>query len=124
MAHFSGDTAELQNATGYEVEAINELRAILHCQSEAVGDGMSVTLGNYGPNGRLLRNLNMSCHNSISEDAVRKALDRLRPLAFSAAFKIHDMIVEWILRANGSSAWAFQKKLESVCPDDPFSHIF
>ncbi len=113
MVHFSGDTAELQDATAYEVGVINELRAILHRQSEAVGDGMAVTLGKYGQNGRLLRNLNMSCHMSVSEDAVWNALDRLRPLAFSAAFKIHDMIVEWILRANNINEWSFKKKLDA-----------
>ena len=80
MAHFSGDTTQLQEATEYEVGVINELRAILHRQSEAVGDGMAVTLGNYGQNGLLLRSLNMSCQMSVSEDAVWNALDRLRPL--------------------------------------------
>ena len=52
----------------------------------------------------------MSATASFSERAVRAALDRLRPLAFSATFKLHDMIAEWILRANGVSDWAFAKK--------------
>jgi hypothetical protein len=43
--------------------------------------------------------------------AVQSALSRLRPLAFAAAFKIQDMIAEWILHANGSTAWIFKQKI-------------
>lgn len=48
-----------------------------------------------------------------SDDAVQSSLSRLRPLTFSAAFKVQDMIGEWVLHANGSNAWPFTKKLKA-----------
>lgn len=49
----------------------------------------------------------------VSGNAVRAALSRFRPLAFSASFKLQDMIAEWVLRANGVSDWQFSKKLDA-----------
>jgi hypothetical protein len=58
-----------------------------------------------------------------SQEDVRRALRRLAPLAFQAAFKVQDMVIESIVRANGSDAWKFSDKIrvyaalrESVVP--------
>jgi hypothetical protein len=47
----------------------------------------------------------------FSDRDVQLALQRLAPLAFQAAFKVQDMVIESILRANGSGAWKFSEKI-------------
>lgn len=113
MAPFHANPSDLSDAVAYELDAIEYLRAALHAQGETVSGGTTVTLGDLTPDGAFRRDLRMSARMAISDGAVRAALGRLRPLAFSAAFKIHDMIVEWILRANGVNAWAFREKLQA-----------
>lgn len=46
----------------------------------------------------------------LSDGAVMDALRHFVPLAFQAAFKAHDMFIEWILHANGCTAWQFVAK--------------
>src|SRR5690606_16505962 len=111
MTHFSGNPTDLLDAIQYEVSVIDYLRFTLYGQREMVGDGMSLVVGDVLPDGEPRRHVYLRASMSISDGAVRSALDRLRPLAFSAAFKLQDMIAEWILRANGVTDWPFSKKL-------------
>jgi len=111
MPAFAGNPSDIADAIAYEAQAIDYLRAALHGQSEAPGDGMSLVLGDVNEEGMHRRTLYMRAQIGISDGAVRAALDRLRPLAFSAAFKIQDMVAEWILRAHGVTAWPFSRKL-------------
>lgn len=111
MPPFSGNVTDLADAIAYEVQAIDYLRATLHGQTEAPGQGMSIVLDDVNESGVQKATVYVSGTVDISEGAVRAALDRLRPVAFSAAFKIQDMVVEWILRANGEHEWPFAKKL-------------
>lgn len=111
MPPFAGNAMDLVDAVAYEIQAIDYLRATLHGQTEAPGQGMRVVLGDLNERGEQRATVYVSGTVSISEGAVRDALARLRPLAFSAAFKIQDMVAEWILRANGVSEWRFVRKL-------------
>ncbi len=113
MASFSGKPADLYDAIAYELSAIEYLRSTLHYQNERSLDSIAVTLGDLTSNGELKINFRAVAYASMSNNAVRSALDRLRPLAFSASFKLQDMIVEWILRANNVTDWPFSKKLKS-----------
>jgi hypothetical protein len=114
MGTFSAIPNDLEDAVAYELDAIEYLRATLFKQSETPdgGGAASFTLGDITQDG--VQRVNVFAHviSSVSEGAVRAALDRLRPLAFSAAFKMQDMIAEWILRANGVNDWQFSKKLD------------
>lgn len=110
---FTGIPSELRDVIGYEQSALDYLRATLEGQDEAPAGRTAVTLGNRTQQGELCRAISSVARCDMSGTAVRAALARLRPLAFSAAFKLQDMIVEWILRANGHSAWPFKKKLEA-----------
>lgn len=111
MPPFSGNPTDLDERLAYEVQTIDYLRATLHRQREAPGDGMSIVLGDVNEDGVQRACVNASGTISISEGAVRAALARLRPLAFGAAFKIQDMVAEWILAANGVTEWRFVRKL-------------
>ena len=113
MIIFVGVTNDLHEAVAYELQALNYLRGSLFNQSESSADYITVTLGDLSGEGRLKKNEFCNGQENISEDAVRSALSRLRPLTFSVCFKLHDMIVEWILRANGCNDWSFHKKLEN-----------
>lgn len=113
MTFFSADSADLADRVAYELETLEYLRTTLYGQGESSGAGVTVTLGELTPEGNLRRHIRMLCTTSISEAAVRVALDRFRPLAFGAAFKMQDMVVEWVLRANGESAWRFSDKLKA-----------
>jgi hypothetical protein len=108
---FTGVPNDLADAIGYELYVIDYLRATLHGQRETSIGGASIVLGDVTAEGVQRIVCGLSASNSFSEDAVRTALDHMRPLAFSAAFKIQDMIVEWVLRANGVNAWQFKEKL-------------
>ncbi len=111
IASFSADPSDLSDAIAYELDAIEYLRSTLYGQREAPIGGMELVLGDLTPDGEQRRIAQVQATSSISEGAVRAALDRLRPLGFSAAFKLQDMVVEWILRANGVTYWPFSKKL-------------
>jgi hypothetical protein len=111
---FTANPSDLSDAIAYELQAIDYVRGTLSGQSEAADGGTSVVLGDLRPDGMLRRDLRMICRAGFSGgEAVRSSLGRFRPLAFSAAFKIQDMVAEWILRANGENEWAFRKKLSA-----------
>lgn len=111
MANFSANVQDLDEATAYEVEALDFLRAALTLESEAASTHLSVTLGDVSADGKPRGSIGLHLQDTLSAGAVAAALGRMRPLAFSAAFKVQDMIAEWILRENGSTAWQFKQKL-------------
>ena len=112
MASFSGSESDLSEAIGYELQAIEYVRATLHGHRETPIGGMSLVLGDLTASGDQKATVSMhAALTGVSTGGTREALDRLRPLAFSAAFKLQDMVAEWILRANGISGWRFAEKL-------------
>ncbi|MFZ5523935.1 MAG: hypothetical protein ACOY9D_07650 [Pseudomonadota bacterium] len=112
MTSFSGIPADLLDAVAYELDAMEYLRTTLYGHIEAPVGRTILVLGDLTPDGEQRRTVEAHAYCDVSGTAVHVALDRLRPLAFSAAFKLQDMIAEWILRANGVSDWQFTKKLE------------
>ena len=111
MTLFSGIPSDLCDAVAYELDAIEYLRTTLHEHDETPVGGVTLTLGDLMPDGELRRAISAVGRTDRSGPAVRAALNRLRPLAFSASFKLQDMVVEWILRANNVSVWSFSEKL-------------
>lgn len=100
------DIVDLKERTSYELWILEHLRKNLFSQSEAPDGGFSTTLGN--------DSIGQYAHSisSFSQDAIEKTLNRFRPLAVAAAFKLQDMIVEWILCANGNTNWKFKQKID------------
>jgi hypothetical protein len=113
MTLFSGIPSDLCDAVAYELDAIEYLRTTLHEHDETPVGGVTLTLGDLTPDGELRRAISAVGRTEMSGAAVRAALNRLRPLAFSASFKLQDMVVEWILRANNALDWSFSKKLNA-----------
>jgi hypothetical protein len=111
MSSFQGSHQDLDDAVAYELSAIEYLRSTLYGHDEDPVGSVQVTLGKVTPDGTLCRTIGVVGRADISGTAVRAALGRFRPLAFSASFKLQDMIVEWILRANGATDWRFSRKL-------------
>ncbi|WP_053573089.1 hypothetical protein [Caballeronia cordobensis] len=98
---FLGRSVELAEALRYEMSALDYLHRSLFDQSDESNECLTITLGDLAENGNQKKHLTFSFNENVCAGAVKAALSRLRPLAFSAAFKMQDMIVEWILRANG-----------------------
>lgn len=113
MNSFSGIPEELAEKITFELEALEYLRRELFDHSEQPDSSMDIVLGDVAENGNLLATVNVAITESISAGAVGVALSRLKPLAFSACFKLHDMLAEWILRSNDCSDWSFSKKISS-----------
>lgn len=113
MTSFSGTSQDLAEKITYELEALEYLRRELFYHSEQPDGSTDIILGDFSENGSLLASRNIVISDSISANAVGKALSRLKPLAFSACFKIQDMLAEWILRSNGCNEWAFSKKISA-----------
>jgi len=111
MRLFLGKSADLADALAYEMNALDYLRRSLFDQSENSNECLTVTLGDLAENGIQKKHLALSSHENVCAGAVKVALSQLRPLAFSATFKMQDMIVEWILRANNYTEWRFKGKL-------------
>jgi len=97
---FSGSAADLELEFLYELEALEYMRGALFGQSESAFNNIEITLGNYSEHGGLYTLHTRTINVDSCENAVRYALSRLQPLAFIAAFKIQDIICEWILREN------------------------
>lgn len=108
---FTGNPHDLDERVEYELSTIEYLRATLHGQTEKAVGSTRVTLGDVRSNGKLKRILSIEAEIGGSDDAVRAALNQIRPLAFGASFKLQDMIVEWILHANGNKSWRFSDKI-------------
>lgn len=115
MSSFSGRPNDLNELIAYERDALALVRLELFDQRSSSGDGLEMDLskpktaeGHYPVTAKIVGRA------TFSGNAVKSALSRLRPLAFSAAFKMHDMIVEWVLRANGSTSWRFVDKISDL----------
>jgi hypothetical protein len=113
MTIFSGIPADLADTVGYELSAIEYIRSTLFDQNERTVGKIGLTLDDLTQDGFQKMDFFMEVTTNISGKAVKSALNHLRPLAFSAAFKMQDMVAQWILRANGMNDWQFRKKLDS-----------
>ena len=113
MATFGGSGSDLTALIAYERDALEFVRTTLFDQREATSQSLRLNLSDTkNAEGFYPANVGIVASGiSIGAEGVRSALSRLRPLAFSAAFKMQDMIVEWILHANGSRAWRFREKI-------------
>lgn len=113
MTIFTGDPRELEENLAYELGILEYLRHALFLDVES-NDSINITLGDVTQEGKQRQTHNVSIFESISSGAVADALSHFRPLAFSAVFKMHDMIAEWILKENpgwGTNSWRFQDKV-------------
>ena len=112
---FNGEPGDLYEKIEYEYQTLEFLRHALFKESTTT-DSISITLGEITGEGRQIRTHNMAIVESISAEAVSDALSQMRPLAFSAAYKLHDMLAEWILEANpgynSRSMWKFKEKID------------
>jgi hypothetical protein len=111
---FAGNVSELNELIAYERDALKFVRTALFGERAPSGEGLELDLtkpktsdGYYPVVAKAVG------HASVTGNAVKSALSQLRPLAFATAFKMHDMIVEWVLRANSCHDWAFKKKIEN-----------
>ena len=111
MTSFSGTPSDLSDAVAYELDVIEYLRTTVHRHCEAPVGGTRLVLGDLTPDGEQRTAALAVGKSDNCGGAVRAALGRLRPLTFFASFKLQDMVVEWILRANGVSCWRFSEKL-------------
>lgn len=112
---FTGTPEHLYEKVEYEIQTLEFLRSALFRES-STADSISVTLGEVNADGRQTRNYNIAIVENISAQAVADALSQMRPLAFSAAYKLHDMLAEWILAANSGfnirAMWKFKEKID------------
>jgi hypothetical protein len=112
MPAFSGNFTELSEAISYERGALEFIRSTLFDQAETSSQRAVIDVSKAKtPDGFYPIIVEATGHASVSAGAVRSALSQLRPLAFTSAFKMHDLIAEWILRANGSMSWRFRDKV-------------
>ncbi len=104
-----GYREELTNRILYEFSVLDELRRAFYYQHE---DAESVVKWKYGEqlNGQPQLDCYTTCSGNYSESAIRLVYEKLRPLHFITGYKLHDLIVEWILNANGFAEWEFKKR--------------
>jgi len=115
MSSFSGNVNDLADAISYELGAIEFVRVALFGHKETrAAESLYLRLGEKSSDGVQKASARITAHitDSMSQEGVRNALSRLRPLAFSATFKMQDMIAEWTLRANAKNGWTFKNKLK------------
>jgi hypothetical protein len=113
MTAFTGDPRELEERLAYELSILEYLRHALFHEVES-NDSIHITLGDFTEEGRQRQTHNVSIYESFSSGSVADALSHFKPLAFSAVFKMHDMIAEWILKENSgwhSNCWKFHEKV-------------
>lgn len=113
MTPFTASASELIEMIAYERDALEFVRSSLFGQTESTSQTLNLNLSE-GKNAEGFYRRDISVKVGplvVGEQLVRSALSRLRPLAFSSTFKMHDLIVEWILRANGSTSWTFREKI-------------
>lgn len=110
---FNGQLNDLREKVAYERVALETVRKALFAQSEAPTEVITSNLSQLcGDTGQPLVEVSRSSQVSFSDSAVKAVLGEMRPLLFSAAFKVNDMIAEWILRANGCWSWPFSAKIQ------------
>lgn len=107
---FSADIEELERAISYEMFILEYFRRSIFGSDDEVRNKVEVDLSKKTADGHVIFTHHHTIFMDLSANAVQSALNRLRPMAFVAAFKLHDMIGEWILKKNGVSAWSFSEK--------------
>jgi hypothetical protein len=104
---------ELGARVEYEYWLLDYFRTRFFDQTEQPNGVTTFSLEKRTPSGELRAHVEMNIVISRSEPAVKEALARFQLLALTSAFKLQDMIAEWILEANGESNWRFVEKLRS-----------
>ncbi|MCL2714316.1 MAG: hypothetical protein FWD68_06980 [Alphaproteobacteria bacterium] len=109
---FTGNVANLQKEISFERNALEFVRGVLYDRSEDANDRVVIYLSEGKlDSGHYRTEVVHSGVVELSDSAVSSALSKLRPLVFTATLKMHDLIVEWILRANGFKGGTFQTKV-------------
>jgi hypothetical protein len=99
MAHYDAlHIQKLRERIEYELFTLNFVRNHLYRQYEGAEDFWSIRLNDLqsNPDSFMLNVIIQSFVNSCEED-VREALIHFVPLSFACAFKVNDMVAEWIL---------------------------
>jgi hypothetical protein len=125
LNRFCGDPQKLSENVAYELGALGFVRERQFPRDEAAESTTTIRLGEI-PNelGHCPRSTVVSVGRMIlSDGAVRQALAELRPLTFAAAFKIHDMIIEWILDGNSVAVPMPFKEKHKKCCDIPLERL-
>lgn len=97
--------AEFADRIGYELWLLDDYRAQLFRQSEGADHVMSLHLSRDAAGTEQLSDglMSMNFAASMSDRDVAATLSRFRVAAFASAFKMHDMLVEWLLAASMSA---------------------
>ena len=104
--------SELAEETSYELWTLEFFRAKFFKQTECANSLYSFKVGEDARPGVPKTHVDISFSCGIGDSAVDGALGQFRPLAFISSFKLQDMIVGWILNANGIPAgWRFKQKI-------------
>lgn len=122
MANFdAAHRQELWDALVYEFYAIAEYRARLYHQHDDVHSVIKHVLGAMSADGSAAAVTIEGVGSARTSDRrVREALGIMRPHAFATAFKVHDMILEWILGPKPAKAgkkpprWTLEEKGDAV----------
>lgn len=114
MAKFNpAHRQKLRDALDYELYAIGEYREWLYLHRDDQPTVLKHKLGELTPDGTHAA-ITIGAAGSVrgSDLRVREALGVMRPHAFATAFKVQDLIVEWILeRKRGKDRrWRFDEK--------------
>lgn len=118
VAFDSAHRAEFADLVGYELWLLDDYRSRLFRQSEGPGHVMAFNVSRDAAGAVVLSHgeLTMQFVASLSGPDVASALSRFRVAAFGTAFKIHDLLVEWLLEASTSRPppWQFTQKLHAL----------
>lgn len=108
----SAHRAELADRTGYELWAVAHYRSCFERPTSGREEQVCFTLGKVDESGKLVSSFQSFNEDNFAQAPVQASLAHFRPLVFTAAFKLQDMISEWILEAStGQPApWSFAGK--------------
>lgn len=118
MATFdSAHRQELWDALVYELYAIAEYREWLYLHRDDQHTVLGHKLGDVSADGTTAA-ITYSAAGSFrsSDQRVREVLGVMRPHAFATAFKVHDLIIEWILgpKPGNNPRWRFTEKQNAL----------
>jgi hypothetical protein len=114
---------ELWDDLAYELYAIAEYRERLYLHRDDQHTILEHTLGAVSSSGDPVWTSPSAAKARRSDRSVREALAVMRPHAFATAFKVHDLVVEWVLgpTPGKNPRWLFTAKhaaLPHVAPND------
>lgn len=102
----------LKEEVSYELWILEYIRKKLYNQMEGEVDKIKIIFDDRLSDGNLKMNILLTGSISLSENAVKKTLNLMRPLSFSSAFKIQDMVIDWILNENNfRKDYRFKQKI-------------